>query len=175
MTELISGKNVVLFFRERSKFKEEDGSRLKFLTEHSVSKEKESDTVITKDGPITTITDGETSFDITSLAYKNDDGTLAVWEELEDCFDRGVLMELWEVDITGVDDEHLDVKPTYYQGYLSEYEKSSPADSQVELTFTFIANGKGIKGEETLTPEQLSSIKESIYEYQTIAKVTDEE
>jgi TP901-1 family phage major tail protein len=173
MSELISGKNVILFFRERAKHDKEDGSRLKFQTEHSLSKEKESDTTITKDGPMTTIADGESSFDISSLAYKDDNGTLTVWENLEDCFDRGALMELWEVDISGVSDSQLKVKPVYYQGYFTSFEKNAPAEGKVELSFSFTINGKGVKGEETLTSEQLAVIKKTMYEYQTIKKTSE--
>ena len=172
MAEIISGKNLLLFFRERSKHETEDGSKLRFQTEHSISKAKESEATITKDGVINTISDGENTAEVTSLAYVDDQETITTWETLEDCFDRGALMEIWEVDITNVTTENMAVKPTYYQGYFTDYEKSAPADGKVELSFSLALNGNGVKGEDTLTAGQLDAVQSAVYEYEKIAQET---
>lgn len=41
----------------------------------------------------------------------------------------------------------------YYQGYLTSFEKSSPADGNVECTLEFAINGKGASGDVTVTAE----------------------
>lgn len=168
MAELISGRNLILFFREYANRATEDGSKLRFQTEHTMSFEKESEATQTKDGVINTISDGENTADITSLAYVDDEGTIETWKTLRDMFKRNALVELWEVDITGAGAESLDVEPTYYQGYFTSFELSAPADGQVELSYSFAINGNGVEGTDTLTAEQLEAVQSTLYEYQSI-------
>lgn len=168
MAELISGRNLILFFREYANRATEDGSKLRFQTEHTMSFEKESEATLTKDGVINTIADGENTADITSLAYVDDEGTIETWKTLRDMFRRNALVELWEIDITGAESESLDVEPTYYQGYFTSFEISAPADGQVELSYSFAINGNGVEGTDTLTAEQLLAVQSSLYEYQSI-------
>jgi hypothetical protein len=47
---------------------------------------------------------------------------------------------------------------------------SYPGEGNVELSMSYAINGKGVKGTDTLTAEQLASIESAAYEYQTIAK-----
>lgn len=169
--QVLSGRNVLLFFREESKKQTQDASKLRFQTEHSISKEKEIESTITKDGNINTISDGENTADITSLAYTDDKQTMTTWETLQDCFDRNVLMEMWQVDITNVTSQSPTVKPTYFQGYFSSFELSAPADGQVELSYSFAINGNGVKGTDTLTAGQIGAVETAIYEYQKMKKV----
>lgn len=171
--EVLNGRNVILFFRERAKHTTEDATKLRFQTEHSISKEKESEATTTKDGVIQTISDGENSADITSLAYVDDEATITTWEALEDMFDRNALVEMWQVDITRATTDNLEVKPTYFQGYFSAFELSAPADGQVELNYTFAINGNGVKGTDTLSPNQLQAVQSAIYEYEQMAKTTE--
>lgn len=172
MAELIKGENYVLFFREYAKRATEDAAKLRFQTEHSLSFEKESEATKTKDGMINTITDGENSGDITSLAYANDDDTIETWKTLRDMFKRNALVEMWEVDFTGATKDQLKVEPTYYQGYFNSFEISAPADDKVELSFGFAINGNGVTGEDTLTASQLAAVKSGLYEYHKLAKET---
>ena len=39
----------------------------------------------------------------------------------------------------------------YFQGYLTELEKSSDADENVELSLKFGVNGAGVRGDVTVT------------------------
>lgn len=173
MVEVLSGKNVLLFFREFANREKESASKLRFQTEHSINKSKENESSATKDGTINTISNGENTADITSLAYTNDNKTLTTWEKLEDMFDRNALVEMWQVDITGVTEDNLTVKPTYFQGYFTEFKLSAPANGQVELSYTFAINGNGVRGEDVLTSDQQSAVKATIYEYQKMAKTSD--
>lgn len=173
MAELIIGENLILFFREYAKRATEDASKLRFQTEHSMSFDKQTEGTKTKDGVINSISDGENSADITSLAYVEDTDTIEVWRQLRDMFNRNALVELWEVDFTGVTPENLDVKPMYYQGYFTSFNISAPADGKVELSYSFAINGNGVEGVDTLTPEQLSAVKSALYEYKTLAKESE--
>ena len=168
MAELIMGKNLILFFREYAKRTTEDGAKLRFQTEHSMSFSKETEATSTKDGIINTISDGENTVDITSLAYIDDEDTIETWKELRDMFKRNALVEIWEVDITNATASALAVEPLYIQGYFTSFEISAPADGQVELSYSFAINGNGVTSADTLTAEQLTAVQSTLYEYQTI-------
>lgn len=170
MAELIQGKNLVLFFRERAKHAEEDGAKLRFQTEHSISKTKETEATATKDGIINSIADGEVTAEVSSLAYNDDKETIETWRKLEDCFDRSALMEMWEVDITDATVDNPNVNATYYQGYFTDFELTAPSDANVELSYSFAINGKGVKGEDILSEEQLNAVQGAIYDYEKIQK-----
>lgn len=173
MVEVLNGKNVILFFREFAKRETESAAKLRFQTEHSISKSKENESTTTKDGVINSISDGENTADITSLAYSDDTQTLTTWQRLEDMFDKNALVEMWQVDITGVTSDNLTVKPTYFQGYFTDFELSAPADGQVELSYTFAINGNGVSGDDVLTSDQLNSVQATVYEYQKMAKTSE--
>ena len=72
------------------------------------------------------------------------------------------------MNIASLKTERYDV--TYYQGYFTSFEKSFPSEGNVELSMSYAINGKGVKGTDTLTAEQLASIESAAYEYETIAK-----
>ena len=168
MAELLSGKDVILFFRKRADHATEDGAKLKFQSEHSVSKSKNNEATVTKDGTVNSISDGENTLDLTSFAYTEDTATVPMWKELEAWYDDNELTEIWEVNIASLKTERYDV--TYYQGYFTSFEMSYPGEGNVELSMSYAINGKGVKGTDTLTAEQLASIESAAYEYQTIAK-----
>ncbi len=52
MASVISGKDMLLFFRKRADHATVDASKLRFQTEHSISMEKESESTQTKDGNV---------------------------------------------------------------------------------------------------------------------------
>lgn len=167
MATVISGKDMLLFFRKRADHATADASKLRFQTEHSISMEKESESTQTKDGNIVTVSDGENSADISSLAYREDGETIEVWKELKRNFQNNDLMEMWQVDInSGLDGADLDAD--YYQGYFTAFELSSAADGNVELSYTFAINGNGAEGTDSLTPEQLAEVRNAQYDYETL-------
>lgn len=173
--EVLSGRNVIVFFREYAKKATEDASKLRFQTEYSISMEKETESTVTKDGNINTINDGENEAEITSLAYREDGETIETWKKLQDMFNRNALVEMWQVDVTYVTKEKLDVTPDYFQGYFSSFELSAPADDKVELNYTYAINGNGVTGEDKLSEEQLAMIEAAIYGYEKMAATTDSE
>lgn len=170
MAQAIQGKDLVLFFRALKNKATDNGAKLKFQTEHEIAKEKESSTTTTKDGVIVSVSDGESSASITSMAYREGDETPEVWKELESYFKANEIVEIWEVDLgskTGVvGSETYEVE--YYQGYFTSFNKTAPADDKVELSIEYLINGNGASGTDTLTTAQQTALNQ--YEYENIAQ-----
>ena len=75
--------------------------------------------------------------------------------ELEEAMDADELMEIWEANL----DEPAEAgdnkfEGRYFQGYLTEFEKTSSAEDYVECSLTFGINGSGVAGDVTVTTEQ---------------------
>ena len=158
---------MLLFFRKRADHATVDASKLRFQTEHSISMEKESESTQTKDGNVVTVSDGENTADISSLAYREDDTTIETWKTLKKNFQNNDLMEMWQVDInSGANGKTREVD--YFQGYFTSFELSSAADGNVELSYTFAINGNGAEGTDSLTAEQLAEVRTAQYDYQTL-------
>ena len=170
MAQAIQGKDLVLFFRALKNKATDDGAKLKFQTEHEIAKEKESSTTATKDGVIVSVSDGESTASITSIAYREDDATTEVWKELESYFKANEIVEIWEVDLgskTGVlGSETYEVE--YFQGYFTSFSKTAPTDDMVELSMEYLINGSGVSGTDTLTTAQQVAISQ--YEYAELAQ-----
>jgi hypothetical protein len=64
-------------------------------------------------------------------------------------------ISLWEANLEEPASEGGNkFKGAYYQGYLTELEKTSNAEDFVECSLTFGINGAGVKGDVTVTAEQ---------------------
>lgn len=152
--EAVKGINRILLFRPLNKAGTEAASKLAFQTEHDVSKSRDVDSVSTKDGKIQSLGDLETEISVTSVLAKGD--TFA--EEMEKAFDDGEIIEIWDIDRTG---EGSDGKypATYYQAYATTFNQTPNAEDDVEMSIDFAVNGKGQKGEATLTAEQESVVQ----------------
>lgn len=167
MPKTIHGMDLVLFFRKEANKATEDGARLRFQTEHTVSEEKETESNPTKDGNVVNVTDGENTIDFTSYAYVEDGATQAMWKTLHEWFRTRELTEIWEVNVEDVTVEGT-YKPTYYVGYFSSFEKSAPSDGIVELNFSIALEGDGVDGEDTLTEAQLATLGSKAREYESL-------
>lgn len=163
MAELLGGKSALVFFREESKSATESGTRYRFQTEVSMNESKESESTATTDGTVNTLTDGENTIDISSMAYVDDDDTTAQWRELRALFRKGAKMEVWIIYNTGKTQQDAD----YAQGYFTSFEMSAPSDGKIELSSSFVIDGIPKEGKEQLTEEQLGLI-DSDYEYQSV-------
>lgn len=167
MAKAIHGMDLVLFFRRLADQETEDASRLRFQTEHTITEEKESESNPTKDGSIVNVTEGENSIDFTSYAYVEDDGTQAMWKVLHEYFQDSDEVEVWEVDTKNPTDEGS-YNATYYTGYITSFEKSSPSDGTVELSFTVTLQGAGVEGTDVLTEEQEATVGAKVREYNSL-------
>ena len=174
MAEMLQGKSHMLFMRAYKDRETEDGAKLRFQTEHSVSEDKETETIGTKDGNQITINDGESTIDITSYAYNEDDGTEAFWKQVHRWFKDNEKVEIWDVDVSNPTEEGS-VTATYYRGYFTSFEQSKPYDGNIELSLSYSIEGTGVEGTDVLTPEQLAVAEGAQYEYLSLnsANVTE--
>ena len=164
MAEMLQGKSHMLFMRAYKNRETEDGAKLRFQTEHSVSEDKEPETIGTKDGNQITINDGESTIDITSYAYNEDDGTEGFWKEVHRWFKANERVEVWDVDVSNTTEEGS-VTATYYRGYFTSFEQSKPYDGNIEISLSFSIEGTGVEGTDVLSAEQLAVAEGAQYEY----------
>lgn len=148
--EAVSGKKVVYLYRILNSAATKAGATLAFTTENSRTKSKDADSTETKDGAIRTPGAAEVEITATSILAKGD----TLIEELEDAMDSDELIEIWEANLEEPGDGDNKFKGRYYQGYLTEFEKTSNAEDFVECSLTFGINGVGVKGEVTVSAEQ---------------------
>ena len=177
--EVINGKDYLTFFRLLKDRTKKDAARIRFMTEQTLSMEKETDSQTTVDGVVNSIADGENTFEFSSLAYRDTDATtIEMWKEIRNWFLEGETVEIWNVDIKSgklnsetSKTEHL---VDYFQGKLTSFEMSSPADGKIELSYSYSIDGKGIfDHKDVLTEDQANAVKGALYAYHTLAKETD--
>lgn len=151
--EAISGRRIIYLYRLLSEAASEDATRLAFATENGRTKSKDADSTSTKDGSIRTPGTAEVEITSTSVLSKGD----TIIDKLEDAMDDDELIEIWEVNLdepaTG-GGSGTKFKGMYFQGYITELEKSSPSDDFTEISLTFGINGSGKRGDVTVSVEQ---------------------
>lgn len=148
--EVVQGKKIVYLFRLLKDAAKESATAMAFVTENERSKSKDYETTATKDGAVQT--PGEVEHEITATTILSTDGSA---EKFEDAMDNDELIEIWEANLaepvgTGTDK----FKGRYFQGYLKEFTLTSSAEEHAEYETTFGINGKGAKGDVTVTAEQ---------------------
>lgn len=149
--EAVQGKKMVYLFRIKSKAAEEDATTLAFTTENGRTKSKDGDTTVTKDGSVRTPGAVEQEITATTLLAVGD----TKYDEFEDAMDNDEIFEIWEANLEEpVEGGSNKFKGRYFQGYLTEFEKSSSAEDHVECSTTFAINGSGAKGDVTVSLEQ---------------------
>lgn len=149
--EAVSGKKIVYLYRILSKASSTAAAALAFTTENSRTKSKDADSTETKDGAIRTPGASEVEISATSILAKGD----TLIDELEDAMDDDELIEIWEANLEEpVGQGSNKFKGRYYQGYLTEFEKTSGAEDFVECSLTFGINGNGVAGEVTVSAAQ---------------------
>lgn len=149
--EAVQGKRVVYLYRLASEAATTDGTILAFTTENGRTKSKDADSTATKDGSIRTPGVVEQEITATSILAK---GSTMI-QKLEDAMDNDELIEIWEANLDEPSDSDEDkFNGTYFQGYITEFEKTSPADDFVEVNLTFGINGSGARGYVTVSDEQ---------------------
>ena len=148
--EAVQGKKVIYLFRIYDEQATENAVAMAFVTENERSKSKDADSTATKDGAIRTPGATETEISATAIMAVGD--TLPA--KLEEAMDNDQLIEIWEVNLEEPGATDGKFKATYYQGYLTEFTLSSSAEEHAEYETTFAINGKGAKGEATVSAEQ---------------------
>ena len=149
--EAVQGKKMVYLYRIQKDAATADGTILAFTTENGRSKSKDADSTATKDGSIRTPGTAEVEITATSILAKGD----RMIDKLEDAMDHDDLIEVWEANLSEpADSGENKFKGMYFQGYLTEFEKTSSAEDYVECSLTFGINGSGKRGDVTVTVEQ---------------------
>ncbi|MCI8940305.1 MAG: phage major tail protein, TP901-1 family [Dorea sp.] len=149
--EAVSGKKIVYLYRLLKDAATSDGTTLAFTTENGRTKSKDADSTATKDGSIRTPGTAEVEITATSILAKGDE----MVEKLETAMDADELIEIWEANLEEpAESGDNKFKGMYFQGYLTEFEKTSSAEDYVECSLTFGINGTGKKGDVTVTVEQ---------------------
>ena len=149
--EAVHGSQIVYLYRIASKSNTADGVALAFTTENERTTSKESESTVTKDGPILSPGAPEIEITATSILAKGD--TLV--DELEEAMLNDELIEVWEANLAEpVGEDGNKFKGKYFQGYLSEVGRTSSSEEAVEISLTFGINGGGAAGEVTVSKEQ---------------------
>ena len=153
MATAVAGKKIVYLYRMLSKAATKNGTMIAFATENGRTKSKDADSTPTKDGSIRTPSASETEITANSILAKGDEGKFI--DDLEDAMDNDEVIEIWEANLDEpVTGETGKYKGAYYQGYLTNFEKTSNAEDNAEIALTFGINGKGARGNVSVTPAQ---------------------
>lgn len=149
--EAVSGKKLVYLFRIKSKAATTNAVALAFTTENERTKSKDSDSVVTKDGSLRVPGEVEQEITATALLAKGD----TFGDDLEDAMDNDELIEIWEANLEEPAETGSNkFKGRYFQGYITELGLASNAEDHVERSLTFGVNGKGVRGDVTVSKEQ---------------------
>ena len=148
----IKGKRIIYLYRLLSDAAKSDATAIAFTTENSRSKSRDIDSTATKDGNIQTPGELEVEISTTAIFASENDEMIA---KLESAIDNAEKIEIWEVNLAEPQKSSSNkFKAKYFQGYLTEIDKTSNAEDNVELSLTFGLEGKGVDGYATVTAEQ---------------------
>lgn len=159
MAELVAkqGKNIILLYRLLTKAKKEAAWKLAFQTEHSSEKTRDYNTTPTKDGPVGALAEVEYSLSAKSIAADGDSHI----DEMDDAFDNGDIVEVWEIDKAekGTGDNSEKYKAKYLRAHLTSFSYEPNSEDALELSLEFGVFGKPQKGYATLTEEQAEVVQ----------------
>ncbi|SFL28760.1 phage major tail protein, TP901-1 family [Lactococcus garvieae] len=159
MADLVAkqGKNIILLYRLLTKAKEEAAWKLAFQTEHSSEKTRDFNTTPTKDGLVGALAEAEYSLSATSIAADGDPHI----DEMDDAFDNGDIIEVWEIDKAekGTGDNSEKYKAKYLRAHLTSFSYEPNSEDALELSLEFGVFGKPQKGYATLTDEQAEVVQ----------------
>ena len=149
--EAVKGSKIIYLYRILDEAATADATAIMFSTEDSISMSKDADSTATKDGAIRTPGELEIEKTGTSILAKGD----TMYDKLVDAMKNDKLIEVWEANLADpAKSGDNKFKGTYYQGYLTEFEKTSNAEDFVECSTTIAINGTGAAGDVTVTVEQ---------------------
>lgn len=146
MVEAVKGQDVILMFRPLTLAGTEAAKKLAFQTEHEVSSSRDVESTPTKDGNIQSLGSIEQEISATSLLTKGS----AELEAMEDAYENGDVIEVWEADLSQEGTEADTFKGKYYQSYMTEFTKTANSEDNVEISMSFAVNGLGQRGDVTV-------------------------
>ena len=173
--EIINGKDYLSFFRRYADRTKNDAAAIRFMTEVTVKLEKETDSTSTVDGKVSSVSDGDNTLDVKSIAYRTGDPeVIEMWKQMREWFLNEEVVEVWNVDIKSGKENDSTHKTEYlvdyFQGKFTEFEMKSAADGKVELSYSYAIDGRGIwNHKDALSEEQELAVKSAQYAYHTLA------
>ena len=174
--EIINGKDYLSFFRRYADRTKKDAAAIRFMTEVTVKLEKETDSTSTVDGKVSSISDGDNTLDVKSIAYRTDNPeVIEMWKQMREWFLNEEVVEVWNVDIKSGKENDSTHKTEYlvdyFQGKFTEFEMKSAADGKVELSYSYAIDGRGVwNHKDALSDQQQLAVKAAQYAYHTLAK-----
>lgn len=147
----VQGKQIVYLYRLLKDAATTDATTIMLTTEDELSISKDYESTVTKDGSILTPGEEKIEKSGTSLLAVGD----TMYDKLRAAMKNNEIVEIWEANLAEpVADAPNKFKGTYYQGYLSEFTKTSSSEEHVECETTFKINGSGADGDVTVSVEQ---------------------
>lgn len=146
----VKGSKIVYLFRVLENAATDNGTLLAFVTENSRSTSIDSDSTATKDGSIRAPGTPEITISSTSILPKND----TIIDKLEEAALGNKVIECWEANLEQPGTATGTFKGTYFNGYITSIERTSSAEDNVEVSIEYAVNGKGAKGDVTVTDAQ---------------------
>lgn len=148
------GIDSILLFRVLKDAQTAEGTKLAFQTEHSTEKSRDTNTVQTKDGVLQSVGGIEVSLSATTIMSEGDE----LITKLENAMDKGELVEIWEIE-KNAKQVAGKYEATYYQAYITSFNKTKNSEDLVELELEFAVNGVGAKGYATLNSTQAEVVQ----------------
>lgn len=162
--EAVDGKKIVYMYRLLKEASEQDATHIAFTTENGTTVSRDADTTETKDGSIRTPGAVEVEISTTAILAVGD----TMIDKLKKALISGEKVEIWEINMAEKSEEPNKFKATYYQGYVTEYERTSNAEDHVECSLTFGVDGSGVDGDATVSKNQQEMIE--LYGFSDTAK-----
>lgn len=152
MEQAIFGKEKILKFRRLADASTNKAAKLALQIEHTITYDTNSDSQMTKDGPINYDGGLTTSIEISAISTRDE-----VNEMLRQSVLKREVLEVWEIDLGSEKDGKYAAK--YGQGRLSEWEDPANVEEAAQFTTTFNVNGELQDGEVSLTPDEIATIQ----------------
>lgn len=149
--EATAGKKLVYLYRVLEDAATTNASAMAFVTENEISISKDADATVTKDGTVRTPSAAEIEITATSLFAKGD----TLYDTLKAAMLADKKIEIWEANLAEpASSGDNKFKGTYYQGYLTEFTRTSSSEEHIEVETTFSIEGNGADGDVTVTADQ---------------------
>lgn len=149
--EAVKGNKIIYLYRILEEAATADACTLAFATEDELSISKDYDSTVTKDGSVLTPGEEEVEKSTTTLLAVGD----TMYDKFKAAMKANKVIEIWEANLAEpVKDGANQFKGTYYQGYLTEFTKTSSSEDFVEVSTSFKINGSGADGNVTVSAEQ---------------------
>jgi TP901-1 family phage major tail protein len=148
--EAVHGSKLIYLYRILEEAATNAATVIMLSTEDEISFSKDFESTSTKDGAILTPGEEEVEKSGTSLLAVGDE----MYDKIKQAMKENKKFEVWEVNLAEPGTGDNKFKSTYYQGYATEFTKTSASDSHVECETTFKLQGFGADGEATVTQEQ---------------------